>query len=380
MKRYLLSVLLCAVLVACGGSSSVKEVSPSAVATPTVQSDVTATRTPTNTPTPPPTPTTVPKPTPIPRPTPTPAPTPTPVPIDLTGYLPIETDVFGDFTITGEMEVEASSFASAEGFVQGRSRTLSKQDPQIEIDATCAEYASEDQAQQALSKQHDIMMSSTTPFILTADDGAAIKIAHAYLAGGTGTPGGIDRPIAVVWFQTSRVMCFDVILGVPGGQGAPRGGAIDAANHVLARLAEASAPTPTPIPGGPNVFGVGETVRFNDGFSVTVKSIEDPVVGNGEAISPQASIVLVAIEVEVCAGPSTTDALISPLDFAITLDDNTRADRSYSLVKQPELDTATLYPGECLHGWVTFERNWKPRPVYIVIDLFGYQAIRVKAR
>lgn len=340
-------------------------------------------------PTPFPTATSLPSTTPSPHPTPTPTtvPTPTPTPVDLSSYLPTSADLAiqlpfptGEFKISNEQSLEASSFVFQDGFVQGQGRTLRNDVRQLEVDSFCAEYNTEDEATSSVEQQRTTMIASANPYSLSQDTGTTVNASHSYLAGGKGKPNGIDRPIGVAWFQTGRVMCFYVVLGVPGTELAPVGAAADAANHVLERLAEASAPTPTPIPGGPDIYDVGQAVTFSDGFSITIESIEDPVVVNGQAVSPRASIVLVAVEVKACAGPSTTGASISPLDFAISLDDNTRADQSYSTIKQPRLDSATLYAGECLQGWVTFERNWKPRPAYIVVDPIGYQMFRVRAQ
>src|SRR5690606_32807873 len=149
-----------------------------------------------------------------------------------------------------------------------------------------------------------------------------------------------DRPVAIAWYHIERVMCFAVVFGVPGSDAPPRGAAIAAANGVLRRLAQAAAPPPTPIPGGPDGFEVGETIRYEDGFSISGLAVEDHVVVGGEAVSPRASTVLVAVDIEACAGPTTTNASISPLDIALTLDDNTRADRAYGMGRQPVLDTA----------------------------------------
>ncbi|HEX7123340.1 MAG TPA: hypothetical protein VF178_13275 [Gemmatimonadaceae bacterium] len=259
-------------------------------------------------------------------------------------------------------------------------RELAKPDPHIVVQAYCAEYRTPHQASVALDRHHEAMMAATDRYTLAADDDSQIDTPHAYLAGGVAHLPGGNRPVAIAWYHIGRVTCFNIVLGVPGGDGPPRGAAIDAANLPLARLAQASAPTPTPIPGGPGIFEIGEKITYEDGFSITVRTVEDPVVVGGEAVSPRPSIVLVAVEVEACASPTTTDAVISPLDISVTLDDNTRADRSYTLVREPALDTASLFSGECLHGWVTFERHWKPRPVYVVIDIIGYEAVRVKAR
>lgn len=332
-------------------------------------------------PTPEPTATDAPKPTNTPRPTRTPAPTATPEPIDLAMYLPIETDVFGPFTILDEQPVDATLFASADGFIQGRARLLGKSDPQIEVLATCGEYGTIDQATVALEQQHSTMMATTVPYSLTEDDGSQIDTRWAFLAGGRGMIDGVERPVAVVWFQHGRVMCFDVVLGVPGGDGPPRGGAIDAANNVLARIAQANAPTPTPIPDGPDIFDVGEMIRYEDGFTVTVLTIEDPVLNNaGDPVSPSTGNLLIAIEVEACAGNQTEDASINPLDFSLSLDDSTRADRSYGLQREPALDAGQLFSGECLRGWITFEKFWEPTLIYVNIDPTGYSAVRVRAR
>lgn len=362
------------------GQSSETEETAEPESTSTMTSTVSPSPTHTEPPTPTSTNTPQPTPTRTPRPTSTPAPTPTPTPVDLGAYLPIGTDMAGPFTILDEQEVDASLFVHKDGFRQGRTRNLGKTDPEAAASTYCAEYDTSEHAKEALDQQYAAIMQNTESFSLTNEDVSRINTPNAYLAGGAMNLNEGQRVTAVVWFQVERVMCYYVILGVPDGDSPPIGFADDAANGVLERLAQASAPTPTPIPDGPDVFEIGQTIRYEDGFSITIKTVEDPVVVNGEAVSPRASIVLIAIEVEACAGSSTDDANINPLDFDISLSDNTRADRSYGLVKEPQLDSGSLFPGECLQGWVTFERHWEPRAVYVIIDPLGYSTIRVKAR
>jgi hypothetical protein len=288
--------------------------------------------------------------------------------------------VRGNYVRVHDAEVDASTFAYSDGFVQGRTRTVARDDGGIVVQVYCAEYTSLQQASESVERQYAVTMANSQPFDLSEDDASSIKAQKAYLAGGMAYLDDGERPVSIVWFQVGRVMCFDIVLGVPGTSGAPRGGAIDSANMVLDRLAAAAAPTPTPIPGGPDIYEIGQKIRYTDGFTITVLQVEDPVVVNGEAVSPRASIVLVGVEVEACAGSPTSGASISPLDFSVALSNNTRADRFYGPQRQPVLDSARLYPGECIRGWVTFERHWEPRPTYVVIDPFGYKSVRVKAR
>lgn len=140
-------------------------------------------------------------------------------------------------------------------------------------------------------------------------------------------------------------------------------------------------PSPTPRPRPTSTRStidevrIGKTVTYTDGFTVTINTVEDPVVAFGEAISPRASIVLTAIEVSACAGDKK--APINPFYFEVALDDNTRADITYSYAREPQLDATDIYPGECIHGWVTYERHWKPRPKYVIVDILGYTPFRV---
>jgi hypothetical protein len=139
------------------------------------------------------------------------------------------------------------------------------------------------------------------------------------------------------------------------------------------------APTLTPLPDGPNVFGVGEKITYEDGFSITVLAIEDPVADNaGAVVSPELGIVLVAIEVEACAAQRTAAASINPLDFSLALDNNTSAEHSYRFLREPALHSATLVPGECLRGWITFEKFGEPTLLHVVVDPIEHPTVTVR--
>lgn len=139
------------------------------------------------------------------------------------------------------------------------------------------------------------------------------------------------------------------------------------------------APTLTPLPDAPDVFDVGERITYEDGFSITVLTIEDPVVNNaGAVVSPESGTALVTIEVEACAAQRTADPSINPLDFSLALDNNTFAERLYKVQRQPTLHSATLVPGECLRGWITFEKFGEPTLLYVVIHPIEYPTVRVR--
>lgn len=316
------------------------------------------------------------------RPTFTPQPTATPRParVDLTQYLPIGTDAAGPFTVIETETAPSTAFVYTTGFEQAMRRTMAKTSPEAFIIAACVEYNTAENARAATDAQYSAMMDGLEEFDLRAATAERIRAEHAFQSGGTTIVSEEVRPVSVVWFQIDRVMCYTVAVGVPGGDSPPHGFTVDTTNNVVDRIALANAPTPTPIPGGSDVYEIGQAVRFTDGFTITVLSVEDPIVANGEAVSPRASIVLVGVEIEACASSSTTGASINPLDIALALDNNSRADRSYGLVKQPTLDSGRLFPGECLQGWVTFERHWEPAPTYVIVDALGYSTFRVKAR
>lgn len=324
-------------------------------------------------------PTQTPRPTATRLPTKTPQPTATPQPADLGMLLTNVGDMFGDFVVLSDEQIDASRFVHEDGFLQGRTRTLAKVEPQIAVSSSCAEYETLAHAQVALEQQHQGLLRSDA-FTLQDDDASSIKTQNKYLLVGVAHLSDGDRNVAIAMFQVGRVMCFNIVLGVPGGEGAPRGGAIDSVNRPLERLAQANAPTPTPIPGGAGIYEIGEKVSYPDGFNITILAVEDPVVVNGEAVSPEASIVLVAVQVRACAGQNTKNASIGPLAIDVSLDNNTRAIYPARLYRTPLLSSANLFPGECVEGWVTFERHWQPRAVYVVVDPIGYSGFRVKAR
>jgi len=300
------------------------------------------------------------------------------VPMDLGSLLTSEHDVYGEFVIQDEREVDSSLFVWQSGFKSGRQRHLTEADPPIELIATCGEYDSSYNAMVALQDQFTTAMTSNDPYILSEDNHSSIRAQKGYLA--VGMMSDQSRPVAIAWYQYERAICSTIVLGVPGSEGAPRGGAIDAANGVLKRLEQAAAPTPTAIPSGPGIYDIGETVRFGDSLSFTVLTVEDPVIVDGEPASPKTSFVLTAVELKACLSSSSKDAFVSPLGVSLSIEGNSRAERSYRLTRVPEFPTATLFQDECLQGWITFERHWSNHPTYVNIEMIGYEPFRVRAR
>jgi hypothetical protein len=86
---------------------------------------------------------------------------------------------------------------------------------------------------------------------------------------------------------------------------------------------------------------------------------------------------LFAVDVEACA---TSDKLdISPGEFELQLDDNTRAERSIASHK-PELHSTTVAPGDCLRGFVTYDVPNGRTPTMVMSEDFSGTILRWKLR
>jgi hypothetical protein len=121
---------------------------------------------------------------------------------------------------------------------------------------------------------------------------------------------------------------------------------------------------------------VGATQATSKG-KVTVKGVQNNVVPDDEFSRPGANARLFAIDVEACA---TSDKLdISPGEFELQLDDNTRAERSIASHK-PELHSTTVAPGDCLRGFVTYDVPNGRTPTMVMSEDFSGTILRWKLR
>lgn len=128
------------------------------------------------------------------------------------------------------------------------------------------------------------------------------------------------------------------------------------------------------MPGDPSLSVGDEATSTETGNTLTVLSYESPVVPAGSP-EPRAGFEFSAIEVEGCAGASSGRDLmsISPNAFTLRLSDGTHVRPGVSGdkdpdAKQPALMTMNPPPGECEHGFITYQTPQGERPDLVVFE------------
>lgn len=135
---------------------------------------------------------------------------------------------------------------------------------------------------------------------------------------------------------------------------------------VAARPAtSSSAAVTTTTDPGPAPLLIGEGAPTRDGNVVKVVTYHQPVPAG--AIEPDPGMEYGAIEVEICAGRRGAPR-VTPDGFSVELPDGTRRGRSRFGPREPALAEASLGPGECVRGWVSFEVPTNERPVHVVFS------------
>ncbi len=126
---------------------------------------------------------------------------------------------------------------------------------------------------------------------------------------------------------------------------------------------EQSLPTATePAPD----LSVGDTGLTVLGNMLTVHAYETGVAD--EFFEPDPGNEFVAIDVEGCTSNDLEEpASLNPRDFALQIPDNTRlvADTGF---REPALNATTLFAGDCVRGWVTFQVPQGITPQFIVFE------------
>lgn len=105
---------------------------------------------------------------------------------------------------------------------------------------------------------------------------------------------------------------------------------------------------------GQEVYAIGQTAHTGE-FDVTVHAVQDPFTPTNEFETPQAGQRFVAVEATI------TNTSEEPLPFStlagVELID--QLDRPFSIAiagtDLPQLDAATVAPGEARRGWIVFD-------------------------
>jgi uncharacterized protein DUF4352 len=142
-----------------------------------------------------------------------------------------------------------------------------------------------------------------------------------------------------------------------------------AADAPVPRPAAAAAAPARPAP--PANFVVGDTVTMGGG-SVAVEAVE-PDVQAGRLFSPPAGRQYFAVQVRGCAGSKEDGVAFRPEFFTLQLADRTVHEAGLGM-KKPELIGATVPPGSCLGGWVTFTIPEDGQPISVIYD--GSQPVK----
>jgi hypothetical protein len=137
-----------------------------------------------------------------------------------------------------------------------------------------------------------------------------------------------------------------------------------------------SIPTATPTASGPILFPFNFPVTYEDGATVTVFTFEAPVPPPSQFRQPDPGNVFLAIEVQECAGPNSTEEMhANPFNWGIRMPDNTLREPGIS-VREPALHSADLTFGDCVRGWVTFQVPDGVPPTQVIFDGPGYAQSR----
>lgn len=119
-----------------------------------------------------------------------------------------------------------------------------------------------------------------------------------------------------------------------------------------------AAPT-SPASSAVQTLKVGGKGTLPDGQTITINRVEYPVPTPKYLKTP-----VLAADVEWCAGPQPTGgvAQAEPFSFGMIMPDNTREGVTLG-EKDPSLIRATLAPGDCNRGWVTFSAPVTPQAI-----------------
>ena len=197
---------------------------------------------------------------------------------------------------------------------------------------------------------------------------SAEEIVDAVLATQEGTPEPLDAvgttPVAGQEPDTdSRLAAAEII-----GQECERVAVAEATPTPEPPAEPTATPEPTEPPALSSDLKLGDTATTAIGNTLTVYSYEVPVVA--EFFEPDPGNAFAAIDVEGCAKADLeAPASINPFDFELQMPDNTRRQADIG-VREPSLNDTTLFAGDCVRGFVTFQVPAGVTPTVVIFETF----------
>lgn len=191
----------------------------------------------------------------------------------------------------------------------------------------------------------------------------------------------VEHRIALFWQRVDALQPGDYLSGTDVGQWALNVIERDPRTRITVADFRASAaglqaafdragPGPAVTPAPPTVYRIGETVRYADGWRLTVTKLEEAPSSN-QYIQPKAGMRFVAVVVKLENG--TTKA-ISPSPYDFKLQDGTGVRRSYEITTRDDrLTTSELAPGAFVVGSVTFSAPIGDTRLQLIYEQYGYK-------
>ncbi len=137
-------------------------------------------------------------------------------------------------------------------------------------------------------------------------------------------------------------------------------------------------PPPSPTPPRASSLSVGDTGLAGLGNMLTVHAYETGVTD--EFFEPDPGNEFVAIDVEGCTRNDLEEpASLNPFDFQLQMPPNTRLVADIG-IKEPVLNATTLFAGDCVRGWVTFQVPQGITPQFIIFETFDadFNPVQIK--
>jgi len=113
--------------------------------------------------------------------------------------------------------------------------------------------------------------------------------------------------------------------------------------------------TPAPVPTAQQVFRIGQRINITDWGYVTLLSFELDVDPNDPFVPRSRDGWRYGLgDFEACLTRPGGSALVSEFDFFIQMENNTRVPPG-ARIRRPNLGSATLFEGDCVRGYISFE-------------------------
>lgn len=113
---------------------------------------------------------------------------------------------------------------------------------------------------------------------------------------------------------------------------------------------------PTPIPASPSTRRIGDTTTLTSPSGlrilVTVNAIEDNAKPGRYDSPAQGRYVVVDWTLK---NEGNEDLSVNRLDFKLQTSDGYIVERADAIVREPDLNTTTLGPGQLVRGWLTYD-------------------------